>query len=474
MTSDNNTTTSTTANSSTLPRASAKVGELACQKDSFLKTLTATIISCTPSTATHSSAASSIYEVILTDTILFPTGGGQPHDIGTIADFPVIECIRKGFECVHLVSIPNSTRLKVGQEVDIVLDWTRRWDHMQQHSGQHLLSAIAEQEFGLVTVGWGFGREKCFVEFDGSNAGKELGGGVIEAIERRVNEVIRGGVKVEVEVLENGEVHEKMPEDLVEGVVRVVKMGEVDRNPCCGTHVSSTADLQCVKLLHTEKVRGKNIRLFFIFGDRVFKTFQESLERDRAITSLLSTGPETFVEKITGLTKQLKDLLRSNRNNLKEIATLTALKLTTSPVVDLLKTITTTTSPETKTLILSYHRDDADTEFLNTLARAISDLGVTVDGFDDIVIVYVLSCGEVSQGGNVLTFGVSKLDKKIVADVVGVVWKAFGEGFKRLGNGDGVKGGGRDGRFQGKVAGGGVWKGRGEVVKGLGGVEVVV
>ncbi|KAI8850686.1 Threonyl/alanyl tRNA synthetase [Chytridium lagenaria] len=279
---------------------STPVGRLLCQRNSLLRSHTATVISSKPVTG------SKHHEVILSDTVLFPTGGGQPHDVGTIAGVKVVEVLRRGLECVHIVEEGVG---EIGSEVEVKLEWGRRWDHMQQHSGQHLLSAIAEQEFKLDTVAWGLGKDRCHIELDlTKREGVAPTVDELTALEAKVNEVVRGAMKFEV-VEEGMEVRpESMPEDLKEG-------GWLDRNPffdfpCCGTHVSTTADLQCLKLLHTEKVRGKNLRLFFLFGDRVIATFQQSLLRERAIGSILSTGPEAFVDKITLATKQLKDSTR--------------------------------------------------------------------------------------------------------------------------------------------------------------------
>lgn len=90
------------------------------------------------------------FQVVLEDTILFPEGGGQPDDRGLIGDVPVLRVTRRGAEAVHFVQ----AALEPGAEVLLSLDWERRFDHMQQHSGQHLVTAIAEQMFGFKTTSW--------------------------------------------------------------------------------------------------------------------------------------------------------------------------------------------------------------------------------------------------------------------------------------------------------------------------------
>lgn len=98
----------------------SKVGQLLCQQDSYLKNNTCTVISCV-----HEG---DLYAVLLSDTVIFPTGGGQPFDQGTINGIPVVECQRRGLDCIHLIKEP----LETGTIVQVELDWQRRFDHMQQ------------------------------------------------------------------------------------------------------------------------------------------------------------------------------------------------------------------------------------------------------------------------------------------------------------------------------------------------------
>ncbi|KAJ3095314.1 Alanyl-tRNA editing protein Aarsd1 [Phlyctochytrium planicorne] len=437
------------------------VGRLLCQRQPLLKSTTATIVSIKPSEpapdasskASDASPAKPRLDVVLGDTILFPTGGGQPNDLGSIGGVPVVDVVRKGLQCVHVVE--DGEALKEGEEVEVLLDWGRRWDHMQQHSGQHLLSAIAERDFGLETVAWGLGKERCHVEFDLGSRGAPTAD-ELNALETSVNALIRDAIPysvVEEDGHAEGERPDTLPEDLTEGVVRYVLIGSIDRNPCCGTHVTTTADLQCLKLLHTEKVRGKNLRLFFLFGDRVISTFQDSLVRERTIGALLSTGPDFFVEKITMANKQIKDSSRQAKNLLKELATHLSRHLSSVPTSKPLQPV-------------YYHRDDiSDPEFLSALSKTL------LDGFDPAnPRIYILTCGEVKTGGNVVMVGPA-LPKKggseeavRVGKAVEDIWKKFLEGTEGE-----VKGGGGGGRFQGKCSS---WKNRVKAVEGVGALVV--
>lgn len=114
-----------------------------CQCDSYLKSATSKVCSVTPNEKIIESqdgkkVKTKGYDVVLDDTILFPEGGGQPDDRGTMNGFPVLRVTRKGAEAIHFVESPIDT----GIDVQLQIDWVRRFDHMQQHTGQHLITAI--------------------------------------------------------------------------------------------------------------------------------------------------------------------------------------------------------------------------------------------------------------------------------------------------------------------------------------------
>ncbi|ORY50970.1 ThrRS/AlaRS common domain-containing protein [Rhizoclosmatium globosum] len=427
-----------------MPVSAAPVGALLCQRDSSLRSTTATIVSVT------GTKASGTVEVVLSDTVLFPVGGGQPCDFGTIGGFAVTDVVRRGFEPVHLVSATVAD-LVVGSSVEVVVDWQRRWDHMQQHSGQHLLSAIAEQQYGLNTVAWALGKEKSCVEFDLTNQPVPTDE-TWASLESKVNSLIRDNLPFTIQTAssheENGSLPSKLPEDLASGVIRNVRIGNLDNNPCCGTHVSSTSQLQCMKLLNTERIRGKNLRLYFIFGDRVLSTLHASVTRDRVLGNLLCAGPDQFVEKVTGLQNQVKDLTKSNKSYLKEVSDFISLNLASS-----LSSIAVT--PTSTVPILAYHRADGDAEFLTTLSKSASEKCKNC--------VLIFTTGEVSSGGAALVVGGTETKE---ADV-STVWKAFQTA---MGTKDQMKGGGAKGRFQAKSVG---WSQRSAALVNIGAVDVL-
>ena len=117
----------------------------ACQRNSYVKELRSVVLSCRK--------VAEKYHVVLDDTVLFPEGGGQPDDRGRIGDVEVEQVYRDGSKAVHVVSKP----LNENESYSCSIDWNRRFDHMQQHSGQHLLSAIADLKYGYKTTSWDLG-----------------------------------------------------------------------------------------------------------------------------------------------------------------------------------------------------------------------------------------------------------------------------------------------------------------------------
>jgi alanyl-tRNA synthetase len=189
---------------------------------------------------------------------------------------------------------------------------------MQQHSGQHLISDLAEEHFGWQTFGWSLGKEKCFVEFEKVIPNQKQ----LDELQEKVNEFIRDAHPVQIDVdtyINDTDRPDNLPTDIVSGVLRQVKMGTIPFKPCCGTHVNKTSDIQCVKLMNVETIRGGNSRVWFVCGNRVFQLLQSCLVRDRELNSLLSAGPDQFVDRVKKIKQQSKEFMKSNKQLEKEL-----------------------------------------------------------------------------------------------------------------------------------------------------------
>ena len=239
-----------------------------------------------------------IYTISLQDTILFPEGGGQPTDRGTIVlksgeqekKLQVLNVIRKGPEAIHSIEATDGeTQLAVGDEVLQVVDWDRRHDHMQQHSGQHLISALFEKEFNYNTKAWWLGGESSYIELDNKNITEEE----MKKIENMSNTYIAQAIPVNVQIYETPEcagdevtrASRGLPLDL-SGPIRVINIEGVDSNMCCGTHVTNLAQLQLIKLMNIEKTKGKTF-VHFLVGNRVLKKLESSFQREVQFTLLI-------------------------------------------------------------------------------------------------------------------------------------------------------------------------------------------
>ena len=198
---------------------------------------------------------------VLEDTILYPEGGGQPADRGTINGALVLDVQKTDGAVRHVLASPVAPG-----PADVRLDWERRFDHMQQHTGQHLLSAVAQDRFGWETTAFHLGADTCDVEL----AAPTLGAADLERLEEAVAAEIRAArpvVRRRVPLAEFGSLSVRtrgLPEGFT-GDVRLVEIVGVDLNTCGGTHLANTAEIEPLKLLGTEPLRG-GTRVFFAAG----------------------------------------------------------------------------------------------------------------------------------------------------------------------------------------------------------------
>uniref|UniRef100_A0A069DTC8 Alanyl-transfer RNA synthetases family profile domain-containing protein n=1 Tax=Panstrongylus megistus TaxID=65343 RepID=A0A069DTC8_9HEMI len=336
----------------------------ACQRDSFLKEFTSTVLSCNPTecktTVNGKKHNVNCFEVILEDTILFPEGGGQPCDYGVLNDIPVIQVLRRGSEAVHYVEKP----VKEGEQVLQKVDWERRLDHMQQHSGQHLITALADSEFGYPTTSWWLGEEISFIELDTTQiTNKEL-----NTLEEIVNEKIRQALSVTVKVYEEGdpELTESrtrgLPKDH-KGSVRVITIEGIESNMCCGTHVSNLSQLQVVKLLGFEKGKKNKINVNFLVGNRVLKRFEKMYKNELSLNLLLRNGPDMHQELIEKLQKSVKLTNKKLDQTMKDLIALQ---------VKYLKSMI----PYPK--VYTIHRADAEIDYINMFIKELNDLNILI------------------------------------------------------------------------------------------------
>lgn len=264
--------------------------------------------------------------VVLADTVLYPEGGGQPSDRGTVAGVAVVDVRKALGEIRHvLAGAPPSGR------VTVELDWARRFDHMQQHTGQHLLTAVAERRFGWHTTAFHLGDRVSDIELDTpairSDDMTELEDAVAAEIRaarpvtaRRVSPEEYTGLAVRSRGLPEGHT----------GDVRLVEIEGIDLNTCGGTHCSSTAEIETLKLLGTEPVRG-GTRLVYAAGARARRLHAAHHARSARLRELLGTSDDELVARLGAKLEQLRDAERSIRELEDELAAASALALSARP-----------------------------------------------------------------------------------------------------------------------------------------------
>lgn len=318
------------------------------------------------------------YEVILKDTIMFPGGGGQPCDSGILNGIPVVRVTRENGQAVHLLTSP----VKPKSDAVLILHWARRFDHMQQHTAQHLISALAEKVFKLQTMSWNLGTTENYIELDSPDVNVYK----MEQLEQMVNEVIRSCVPVTVAYYEKGDValsqvrtRLELPE-YHDGQIRVVTIQGVDSNTCCGTHVKNTSELQAIKLMYTEKGKRNRTNLYFIAGDRVLGFARRSVFRDRKLTQLLGCNSEEHHICIERLQNSVKAANKVAQTALRDVARLEAKCFNLQ---------------EPKPNFFSLHRTDAEMDFISVFLGEVKS--------DETL--FFLTVGDPKGGGHMVLSG---------------------------------------------------------------------
>lgn len=261
-------------------------------KDPYLTVFEASVNSCErlPDTG---------FAVVLDRTAFFPTGGGQPHDDGTIDGKQVLDVYEKGSVIFHVVS----EEISVGKTVTGQIDFDRRFMLMQNHSGEHILSGIIHRRNGYSNVGFHMGSDFITVDFDGPLSGDEISDAEAEA-----NEIIAGDAEIRIfypspEELEKLDYRSKKE---LSGEIRIVEIPGADMCACCGTHVRRTGEIEMVKVVEHMKYKG-GTRLFILSGKRALEDYRRKNADIYRISALLSKKPYETAEGVERILAELAD-----------------------------------------------------------------------------------------------------------------------------------------------------------------------
>lgn len=249
--------------------------------------------------------------VYLDRTAFYPTSGGQPHDTGTLGGCAVTDVVDEGTRIAHVLEAP--LRIAAGAEVPGEIDWSRRHDHMQQHTGQHLLSAVLADQLGFDTVSVHFGPESSTLDVaDRSGGTSILDADALAEVERSANRLIADARRVVVTFEDAASVTGlRKPVDRG-GELRVVTIEGVDRSACGGTHVSSTAQIGFLQLRRQERVRH-GVRIEFVCGERAVRRARRDLEALARVARVFSASLDDAARLVEAQAAEVSDLRAEHR-----------------------------------------------------------------------------------------------------------------------------------------------------------------
>ena len=257
--------------------------------DAFMTEFSARVLSC--------EANKGKYLVTLDRTAFYPEGGGQPADSGTLGGAAVSDVHERGGVIVHTCDAP----LEVGATVSGQIDWPRRFDHMQQHSGEHIISGILCEMFDCDNVGFHLGADAVTIDYNTVIPWE----GLLEA-EARANAVIWADKEAEITFPtpdELGQMTYRSKKALT-GAVRIVTFPEADRCACCGTHVRRAGQVGLVKVISCQKFR-EGVRIEILCGKRAVDYLSAVFEQGRAVGQRLSVKPTETLPAVERLEAEL-------------------------------------------------------------------------------------------------------------------------------------------------------------------------
>ena len=277
--------------------------------NAYLTEFDATVLACR--------ANSAAFDVLLDRSAFYPTSGGQPYDTGVLGGARVMDVNVMGGEVWHTVDAP----LAVGETVHGVIDWERRFDHMQQHAGDHMIASALHRHMGGVTIGLHISSDVSTIDVAMPEGVTRIAEEDIRRMEADVNERIQRDVPIRCWFPETAELAalplRKAP--TVTEHVRIVAIGTDEMVACGGTHPSMAGQLGLVKILSVAPARGK-MRVAFLAGARAMADYRRVSEAAHQAAGMLSTGVENLASTVASLQEKLRaaefELVRMKKEQL--------------------------------------------------------------------------------------------------------------------------------------------------------------
>ena len=255
--------------------------------------------------------------VYLDRTAFYPTSGGQPFDTGAIGGAQVVDVVDEDNRIAHILNSP----LAPGEH-EASVDWPRRFDHMQQHSGQHMLSAVLEHLFKMKTLSFHMGAESSTIEVRAAEiSAASLSATQIAQAEDRCAEIVAQAIPLTISFDDASADLGLRKASERTGTLRLVSIEGVDRSACGGTHVRNTAEIGPVFIRKLEKLRG-NVRLEFVCGARALKSAKNDFATLQELSRLLSMPASETPATVAAQMERLKAFEKSSQKLTLELAQL--------------------------------------------------------------------------------------------------------------------------------------------------------
>ena len=241
-------------------------------EDSHLRRFSARVIGCKD--------AESSYQITLDATAFYPEGGGEAPDLGRLGGVNVLDVQEQDGQIIHFCDGP----LTVGTTVEGEIDWARRFDLMQQHTGEHIVSGLLHQKFGYMNTGFHVGKDVMEVDFDGPISPEDLA-----ELERKANEAVWANLELKCWIPTKEELPAVFYRTKREQPwpVRIVQVPGYDSCACCGVHVKRTGEIGLIKILSCVSLRG-GVRLEMVCGERAYRHMAAIFEENRKVSQAFS------------------------------------------------------------------------------------------------------------------------------------------------------------------------------------------
>lgn len=247
--------------------------------------------------------------IYLDRTAFYPASGGQPFDTGRLGEISVTEVLDEGERIAHVLSRPVQ-----GEEIAGVIDWQRRFDHMQQHTGQHLLSAVLIELCNAPTVSFHLGAETSTIDI-----ARPLEPNQLRQAERRANQIVFDNRPVLVSFEDSSKDLGLRKPTGREGTVRIVTIQDLDKSACGGTHVRGTAEIGPILIRKLDRIRG-NQRIEFVCGLRAVERAQADYTALAAIARAFSAGLDETPGVVRAHQEKLEESEKARRRLATELA----------------------------------------------------------------------------------------------------------------------------------------------------------